>query len=396
MIQFEEAFAEVLKHSIDFGIETVSLKNSIGRVLAETICADRDFPPFNRSTKDGIAINYRSVLKGRKTLVIEGVCSAGMPQQELKEDFNCLEVMTGAVVPKNTDTIVMYEHITIENAKATFLKTPEQGVNIHAQGTDEKEGAVLLSVGTLIDAAEVGILATVGKGTVKVKKLPKTSVISTGNELVAVENVPLPHQIRKSNTISLEAALYKESIFPEQLHLADNKQEIEEALRIAMENNDVLLLSGGVSKGKYDYIPEVMEELDVQKIFHRVAQKPGKPFWFGVHKETNTVIFSFPGNPVSTFANYHVYFLPWLCKSLGLPQENLQVVLQEEIEVKPPLTKFVQVSTFWEDGLLCAKLINGNGSGDLTTLSKANGFICLRPKADIYRAGEPVPFIKVK
>ncbi|WP_291868381.1 molybdopterin molybdotransferase MoeA [Maribacter sp.] len=396
MIQFDEAFIKVIEHSIDFGTETVSLKNSIGRVLAETICADRDFPPFNRSTKDGIAINYKSVLEGRKILKIEGVCSAGMPQQELKDYTNCLEVMTGAVVPKNTDTIVMYEHITINNGKATFLKKPEQGINIHAKGTDEREGVVLLPIGTLIDAAEVGILATVGKAKVKVKRLPRTSVISTGNELVAVEKTPLPHQIRKSNTISLEVALYKEGIFSKQLHLADDKQEIKKALHSTLEHNDVLLLSGGVSKGKYDYIPEVMEQLGVQKIFHRVAQKPGKPFWFGVHEKTKTVIFSFPGNPVSTFANYHVYFLPWLRKSLRLPQENLQVLLQEEIEVKSPLTRFIQVKTFLQEGCFCVELINGNGSGDLTTLSKADGFICLRPKVGVYKIGELVPFIKVK
>jgi len=396
MINFEDAFSKVLKHTKDFGEETVALKNSVGRVLAETICADRDFPPFNRSTKDGIALNYKSILEGKTELKIEGICSAGIPQQELKEDYNCLEIMTGAVLPKNADTIVMYEHVTINEGVVTINEIPIQGINIHAQGTDEKEGAVLLSPGTIIDAAEVGVLATVGKSIVKVKKLPKISVISTGNELVPVEEKPLPHQIRKSNILSIEAALHKEYIIPQQLHLVDKKEEIKKSLSIALKNNDALLLSGGVSKGKYDFIPEVMEELGVEKVFHRVAQKPGKPFWFGIHKQTNTIIFSFPGNPVSTFTNYHVYFLPWLKKSLGLPQDNLQIQLQEEIEAKPPLTKFVQVTTFLEKGMFCGKLIHGNGSGDLTTLSRANGFVCLSPMEDVYKIGELVPFIKVK
>lgn len=396
MINFEEALSKVLEYAKDFGEETITLKNSVGRVLAETICADRDFPPFNRSTKDGIALNYKSILEGKTELKIEGICSAGIPQQELKEDYNCLEIMTGAVLPKNADTIVMYEHVSITDGVVTINEIPKQGINIHAQGTDEKKGAVLLFPGTIIDAAEVGILATVGKALVKVKKLPKISVISTGNELVPVEEKPLPHQIRKSNVLSIVTALYKEYITPEQLHLVDKKEEIKKSLSIALKNNDALLLSGGVSKGKYDYIPEVMEELGVEKVFHRVAQKPGKPFWFGIHKETNTIIFSFPGNPVSTFANYHVYFLPWLKKSLGLPQDNLQVQLQEEIEAKPPLAKFVQVTTFLEKGMFCGKFINGNGSGDLTTLPRANGFVCLLPRENIYKIGELVPFIKVK
>ncbi|WP_298488517.1 molybdopterin molybdotransferase MoeA [uncultured Maribacter sp.] len=396
MINFEDAFSKVLEHAKDFGEETVTLKNSVGRVLAETIFADRDFPPFNRSTKDGIALNYKSILEGKTELKIEGICSAGIPQQELKEDYNCLEIMTGAVLPKKADTIVMYEHVSIRDKVVTINQIPKQGINIHAQGTDEKKGAVLLSPGIRIDAAEVGILATVGKSVVKVKKLPKISVVSTGNELVPVEEKPLPHQIRKSNVLSIDAALYKEYVIPEQLHLADKKEEIKKSISVALKKNDALLLSGGVSKGKYDFIPEVMEELGVEKVFHRVAQKPGKPFWFGVHKETNTIIFSFPGNPVSTFANYHVYFLPWFKKSLGLPQDNLQVLLQEEIEAKPPLTKFVQVTTFLEKGMFCAKLINGNGSGDLTTLSNANGFVCLSPREDAYKIGELVPFIKVK
>ncbi len=396
MIQYTEALNKVLEHTIDLGEETVTLKNSVGRVLAETICADRDFPPFNRSTKDGIALNYNAILEGKTELKIEGICSAGIPQKELKEDYNCLEIMTGAVLPKNADTIVMYEHVSITDEVVTINQIPKQGINIHVQGTDEKKGAVLLSPGIIIDAAEVGILATVGKSMVKVKKLPKISVVSTGNELVPVEEKPLPHQIRKSNVLSIDAALYKEYIIPKQLHLADKKEEIRKSLFEALKNNDALLLSGGVSKGKYDYIPEVMQELGVEKVFHRVAQKPGKPFWFGVHKETKTIIFSFPGNPVSTFANYHVYFLPWLKKSLGLPQEELELVLQEEIEVKLPLTKFVQVATFFKKGMFCGKVIEGNGSGDLTTLSKANGFICLAPKEKKYKVGELVPFIKVK
>ncbi len=285
MISFKDAYEKVLQYPLDLGEEKVLLQKTIGRVLAEDILADRYFPPFDRSTKDGIAINYAAIEKGRNSFKIEGVLPAGMPQEALQFLENCLEIMTGAVCPKNADTIVMYEQVTIENGIATLLKAPKKGQNIHRKGSDEKEGAVLLKKGGRIDTAEIGVLASVGKAEVLVKKVPKITVISTGNELAAISETPLPHQIRKSNTMSLEAALSKEGIFPQQLHLLDEKNKIEEALEEAIQENDVLILSGGVSKGKFDFIPDAMETLGVKKIFHRVAQSPGKPFWFGVHTE---------------------------------------------------------------------------------------------------------------
>ncbi|VAW11414.1 Molybdopterin molybdenumtransferase [hydrothermal vent metagenome] len=396
MISFKDAYEKVLQQSLDLGDEKVLLQKSMGRVLAEEIFADRDFPPFDRSTKDGIAINYAAIEKGRISFKIEGVLPAGMPQETLQFLENCLEIMTGAVCPKNADTIVMYEQVTIENGIATLLKAPKKGQNIHRKGSDEKEGTVLLKKGGRIDTAEIGVLASMGKAEVLVKKVPKIAVISTGNELVAVSETPLPHQIRKSNTMSLEAALSKQGVFSQQLHLSDEKNKIEEALEKAVQENDVLILSGGVSKGRFDFIPDAMETLGIKKIFHRVAQRPGKPFWFGVHPVQNTVIFAFPGNPISTFANYHLYFLPWLYTTWGLAVESKTVILQEEIKIEPPLTRFIQVKTTWKQGGLCANTLSDNGSGDLTSLSRSDGFICLDPREKSYQKGELVPFVSTK
>jgi len=396
MISFKEAYEKVLQHCLDLREEKVLLQKSIGRVLAEDILADRDFPPFDRSTKDGIAINYATIEKGMNSFKIEGVLPAGMPEETLQSSENCLEIMTGAVCPKNADTIVMYEHITIENEIATLSKTPKKGQNIHRKGSDKKEGTVLLKKGVRIDAAEIGVLASVGKTEVLVKKVPKITVIATGNELVAVSETPLPYQIRKSNTLSLKAALSKEGIFPQQLHLPDEKNKIEEALEKAIQEHDVLILSGGVSKGKFDFPPDAMKTLGVKKIFHRVAQRPGKPFWFGVHPERKTVVFSFPGNPISTFANYHLYFLPWLYTTWGLAVESKMVILQEEIKIEPPLTRFIQVKTTLKEGSLCANTLNDNGSGDLTSLSRSDGFICLEPRERSYQKGEVVRFFSTR
>jgi molybdopterin molybdotransferase len=396
MINFEEAYQKVMQHTLDLGVGGVGLMKCNGRTLAEDIMADRDFPPFNRATKDGIAINYSAIEKGVKRFKIEAVLSAGMPQTTLGDTANCVEIMTGAVIPQNADTVIMYEQVTIENGIATLSKEPTKGQDIHKKGSDVVAGSVLLTGGMRIGAAEIGVLASVGKSKVLVKRLPKVCVVSTGDELVDVDQVPLPHQIRKSNTLSLFAALQKEGIMAERLHLNDDRKVIEETLSNILKDYDVLLLSGGVSKGKFDFIPEVMKTLGVQKVFHRVAQRPGKPFWFGKQEEMKTMVFSFPGNPVSTFANYHIYFLPWLQKCLGLLQEEKEVLLEEPILIKPPLTRFIQVKTQVKKGVTWAKTIRENGSGDLTSLAYSDGFICLQPREDDYEKGESVPFVATR
>lgn len=396
MITFKEAYQKVLAHPLDLGNEVVPLLASHGRILAASIVADRDFPPFNRATKDGIAINYATLEGGRTTLKIEGVASAGMPQQKLFDKHACLEVMTGAVVPLETDTVIMYEHLAIKNGWVTIEKEVQKGQNIHYQGSDEAQGAALLAKGKRIASADIGVMASVGAASVSVKAVPKVCAISTGNELVDVHQIPAPHQIRKSNSITLQVALSKVNIAASTLHLKDEKKDIEEGLKMALQKNDVLLLSGGVSKGKFDFIPEVMDALGVEKVFHRVAQRPGKPFWFGVHHEYKTVIFSFPGNPVSTFANYHLYFLAWLHTSWKIPVETHHAVLGATVTIQGSLTRFIQVETYWNNARLCTKPITENGSGDLTSLAKADGFVCLEPRDAAYEEGELVPFVPTR
>ncbi len=254
----------------------------------------------------------------------------------------------------------------------------------------------MLHKNTKISAATIGVLAAVGVTKVLVKKLPRITLISTRNELVEVGEIPLPHQIRKSNMQSLYAALSEEGIISQQIHLKDELENIRCGLQKAIRENDVLLLSGGVSKGKFDFIPMVTEELRVQKIFHKVQQRPEKPFWFGLHEATNTLVFSFPGNPVSTFANYHVYFKDWLKKSIRLPVVKIDAILNEVVEVKGTLTLCLQVKTAWRLGNLTASLVNENGSGDLISLAKSDAFVRLAPRDTPYAIGEVVPIVPIQ
>lgn len=396
MISFKDAYHKVLALYQDFGLEQIPLETAMGRVLAEDIVADRNFPPFNRATKDGIAINYDAIENGLTSFKIEGVLAAGMPSQQLKDTSNCIEIMTGAVVPNNADTVVMYEHLIIENGAATLTKNPNRGQDIHLDGSDQKKGDLVLKKHCILSASEIGVLAAVGKASVKVRKLPKVAIVSTGNELVEVEEFPLPHQIRKSNIHTLYAALSEEGIVPTKLHLPDEKASIKKVLDNTLREHKAVLLSGGVSKGKFDFLPQVLEELGVEKIFHGVYQRPGKPFWFGIQRETKTVVFSFPGNPVSTFANYNVYFKDWLRRSLDLPLPKIDVILKEAVAVKGDLTLLLRVKIMFNRGHLVATLVKENGSGDLCSLVITDGFIVLEPKIDAYEVGELVPFVPTR
>ena len=395
MIPFEEAYQKVLQHPLSLGSESVTLLESVGRILSEDIKADRDFPPFNRSTKDGIALNFSTIEKGNTRFKVEGILSAGMAQQTLSSPDNCFEIMTGAVLPLNADTIIMYEETEIKNGWASIGRTPKKGQNIHRQGSDKRTGEILLKKDTRVTAAVIGVLASVGKTEVMVKKLPRVCVVSTGNELVEVSENPLPHQIRKSNSLSLVAALEKQNIQATSLHLPDDKALIKTALKKALSEHDILMLSGGVSKGKFDFIPDALNALGIEKVFHRVAQRPGKPFWFGIQRDQRKVVFSFPGNPVSTFANYHIYFLPWLSKSLGQEQKERTVILDEIVRPHPKLTLFLQVKTKWLEGRFHAKLVQGNGSGDLVSLAQADGFVCVPSGNNDVPKGSILTFISV-
>lgn len=396
MISFKAAIQKVLDNTQDYGNEHVDLMQSNNRILAETIIADRDFPPFDRATKDGIAISFDGVLSSNQTFKVAGIAQAGSPQQVLQNNTECIEVMTGAMVPKNADTVVMYEHISLDNGSFSLLRPVTKGQNIHYAGSDVAKSEELLKPGVQITAAEIGVLASVGKSEVLVKKTPKIAVIATGNELVEVDEKPLPYQIRKSNSFTLKGLLAKESISADLYHLIDEPDALKEKLEVLVTDYDVLLLSGGVSKGKFDFLPETFDALGVEKIFHKVLQRPGKPFWFGKLKSKNTTIFSFPGNPVSTFVNYHVYFKPWLNKTLGVATSEFTVFLNEPIHNKTDLTLFVGVTVSIHKGELFAKIVTTTGSGDLIGLSKVDGFIQISPKEVLDEGKKLVPFMPTR
>lgn len=385
-----EATRIVLENAIDYGIEYVPFDQAHRRVLAEALIADRDFPPFDRVTMDGIAIQWQSYQNGQRTFRIESTQTAGDVQHTLQNAAACIEVMTGASLPINTDTVIKYEDVTIDNRVAQLTFTVREKQNVHFRGEDRMAGAAIVPAGTFLGPPEIAIAASVGATEVMVKKLPSVVIITSGDELVAVEQVPLPHQIRSSNVHCIATLLKEYQITADFIHIPDDLATTQQTIQKALTQYDVLILCGGVSQGKKDFIPKALQTEGVKKHFHKLSQQPGKPFWFG--RKGNNLVFALPGNPVSSFMCARRYFVPWLRKSLGLPpMNNIYAALSEDYIYTSPLTYFLQVQLFQEGAMLMARPVTGHGSGDFANLVNTQGFLELPKDQNEFHKGEILP-----
>ncbi|MBF8965096.1 molybdopterin molybdotransferase MoeA [Pontibacter sp. FD36] len=389
MISVQEAEPIIQAQVRDFGTEQLPFEKALGRVLAEDLRTDRDLPPFNRVAMDGIAIRYEAFAAGTRTFRIKGTQAAGDSPIEISASDECVEIMTGAALPPSVDTVIRYEDLELQDGQAKVkVDILQKGQSIHIQGKDRKQGEVVAAANQVITAALIGMAAAVGATELTVKKLPRTVVISTGDELVDVEATPSPFQIRRSNSYMVKAALEKYGLVADQLHIADDQSQLKMQLQDCLERYDVLILSGGISMGKFDYIPQVLEELAVEKLFHKVQQRPGKPFWFGAHAG-GAVVFALPGNPGSTFMCLHRYFMPCLQTCLGIAKTGMYAALNTDFSFQPRLQYFLQVTLrISEQGLLVATPLEGNGSGDFSNLIEADAFLELPAERSDFKKGE--------
>lgn len=386
----EEAEKLIQANAGDYGVEIIPFELSSGRVLAETIKADRDLPPFNRVSMDGVAITYKAIEEGITKFHIKATQAAGDSPVEIDNNDECIEIMTGAALASSIDTIIRYEDVVIEDGYATLtISSVQKNQNIHKQGADKKQGDIILMPGRLITPAVINSIASVGEAELRVKRLPRVVIISSGDELVEVAAKPSPYQIRKSNSHTIQAVLNQHGITAGMLHIPDDAEVTKQNIQQCLQNYDVILLSGGISMGKFDYIPQALNELEVTKVFHKVAQRPGKPFWFGKH-DSGVVVFAFPGNPVATFLGMQRYFIPWLQKTTGLtPKPPVYGILNKDFSFKPPLKYFLQVKlNFSEHGQILAEPIEGNGSGDFANLADTDAFMELPLEKDEFKKGE--------
>lgn len=388
MISVQQAEDIIFSQVRNFGTEEIFYENASGRILAEDILADRDLPPFDRSTVDGIAISFTSYERGIQNFNIKAVQAAGEVPVSIDNENDCIEIMTGASLHSSMDTVIRYEDILINNNVASININIKKGQNIHLKGRDKKAGEILVKANQVITPSILGIAASVGKTFLTVKKLPRVAIISTGDEMIPPENTPTPFQLRRSNGITIKSVLEKYKIDADWLHWNDDLEFIKKELSQCIDNYDILLMSGGVSMGKFDYLPKACEKLGIEKLFHKIKQRPGKPFWFG-KSQNEKLVFAFPGNPVSVFMCLHRYFIPWLEKSLEIPENPQYAVLQNDINFPFSLQYFAQVKLSMNpSGQLIAESVNTNGSGDFSHLAETDAFIELPLEKNEFKKGE--------
>lgn len=374
LISVNEAENIILSELRDFGVEQISIEKAIGRILSSPLIADRDFPPFDRVTMDGIAINFKDYQSGKREYRIQSTQSAGEEKHTLILDNECIEVMTGADLPNNTDTVIRYEDLEITNGFAKILTEVKPQQNVHFKGEDRMRGTIIVNGNQKIRPAEIAIAASIGAVELTVKKLPKIAIITSGDELVAIDKTPELHQIRSSNVYAIASILNEYSIESTKIHIPDDFDQTVEIIEKVISDFDVLILSGGVSMGKKDFIPKALENLGIEKLFHKIAQTPGKPIWFG--KKAKKLVFALPGNPVSTYMCMVRYFKPWLNQSLGLNNINTEFAqISEDFQFQSPVTYFLQVKLTNQNGVLIAQPIKGHGSGDFANLVDADAFL---------------------
>ena len=386
-------------------VEDCALAQAHGRVLREPVRADRPMPPFDRVTMDGYALRAAAVERGVREFRVLGMQAAGMIPLTLDADDGCIEIATGAVLPQGADAVVPYEETKSgqtpsAGGRAMITLAPdvaiEPGRNVHRRGSDAAEGEILLEPGTRLGGGEIAVAATCGAAHVTVAARPSIAIVATGDELVEVDARDLtPHQVRKSNDHALRAALMISGLAGriERLHLRDLRHEVESGLRRILSEFDVVLLTGGVSKGKFDFVPAALADLGVEEKLRGVAQRPGKPMWFGVSPR-RTPVFALPGNPVSAYTCLHRYVLPALARMAGaVPPAAETVVLAETVRFTPPLAYFlpVRVRTA-EDGRQVAVPQPFNTSGDLGGLVGTDGFLELPADVNEFPSGSTARF----
>jgi len=391
MISPAEADALIGRHLACLPIESLPLVQCAGAVLRENIYGERDQPPFDRVAMDGIAIDSAAVRGGLARLRVQAMQAAGDPPLTLANGQHCIEIMTGAMLPTGCDAVIPVEQIRLAEGFAQLpadLKV-ESWQNVHRRGTDSRQGALLLSSGSRLSAPEIALAASAGMPRIRVSAQPTVIVVSTGNELVEPGEPLLPHQIRRSNAYGIVAALRQRGFLRiADDHLPDSLDSLTRRLRVHLDTHDVVILSGGVSMGRLDLVPQALQTLGVREIFHRIAQRPGKPMWFGIGAN-GTAVFALPGNPVSTMVCLARYVVPAIQAAMGQTDTSApRIALAAPVEVKTALTGFMPVRLSCDEwGRPWAHPCATNGSGDFTSLGGTDGFVELPPGPNTYAKG---------
>ncbi|MCD6091381.1 MAG: molybdopterin molybdotransferase MoeA [Bacteroidales bacterium] len=385
MIQQEEAFKIIKESVITLGTEFVPFQNSLGRILAENVYSDMDMPPFNKSAVDGFACRKQDL---NNDLVLLEVIPAGVAPTKTVGANQCSQIMTGAAVPEGADTIIMVEHTEKIEGKIRFIQSKTNS-NICAIAEDLKKGDLVLAKGTLLKAQQIPVLASVGNTFIQVYRQAKVVVISTGDELVEPHQTPQTSQIRNSNAVQMMAQLQQLGIKGRYIGIAkDSPESTREMLEEALDSSDMVLLSGGVSMGEFDFVPEILEEKGIEILFKSIAVQPGRPTVFG--KKDKQFFFGLPGNPVSSFVQFELLVKPLLYNMMGFDFKALPLKMPMGIEFSRKKAKrksYIPVY-FNQDGEVMP--VDYNGSAHIHSYVYADGMISINIGESTLKKGQVV------
>ena len=388
--------------------ESVELIASAGRVLAETVAGDRDLPPFPRSTRDGYAVRSSDLKVLPKLLDVIGEIRAGEKIENIPADIpagKTASIMTGAPVPAGADAVVMVEYSTLHGDRVEITRSVVAGENVVARGAEARNGATLLERGQVLNEAAVGVAASVGKSRVEVYRRPQVAVLTTGDEIVGVDSTPGPTEIRNSNSYSLAAQIRRAGGEAVLLPVAPDELG---RLRSLIEQGllaDLLIMTGGVSMGRYDLVEQALSELNAEFFFTGAKIQPGRPVVFGKcpavsgREARGTYFFGLPGNPVSTMVTFELFAHPVLealCGCMPRRKQFLSARLQKEIRVKAGLKRFLPATLSGEFERVEVALVGWQGSGDVAAAARANCYIVVPEDRECIAAGEWVPVMRIE
>jgi molybdenum cofactor synthesis domain-containing protein len=398
MIPIAEAIEIVLSHAPCLGVESVQLKDSVGRILAEDIIADTDLPPFDRAQMDGYAVRAADVATTPARLQIAGESAAGAGWHHEMSSGSAVRIMTGAPVPKGADAVQQVELTREVNGEVEILESVSSGRSIVRQASEIRAGETVLRPGEQISAAMIATLASFGYAEVKVSRRPRVAVMATGSELVDVNQKPARDQIRDSNNYTIEAYASQSNAIVARLPLAgDDTEELKRAMREAAATSDVLITSGGVSMGVYDFTKAALKELGAQIFFERVALRPGKPTVFA--RLGNALVFGLPGNPVSVAVTFNLFARTALRAMQGATQTTLaedHAVLARDLKGSIDRESYLPaVLKTDEKGMLLAEPLKWGGSSDFVSFAKATALINIPAGAKTIDAGSRVKVVRL-
>lgn len=379
MLRLDDATTLIRRNWPALPTARVSFEAACGTVLRSAIRADRDVPACDRATMDGIAIAFPAWSSGVRAFEIEGTAAAGRPPESLRNpQSGCLQIMTGAPIPAGATCVIPVEDLDVTPKCARLRDNIRvvEGQHIHTRGADRRRNDLVLATGTRLSAADIAVAAGLGVTKIDVAAWPRAGILSVGDELVPAGRPVEDYQVRPSNACGIEAALRRFGLQDVRVAACgDTEESIDKALADLMRTSDLILTSGGVSKGAFDYVPAALERAGFGCILHGIRQKPGKPLWFGV--SDRRAAFGLPGNPVSTLVCLHRLVLPGLLAAAGAPPSPpLSVSLAAPLKIESNLTTFLPARLETDDnGRTLAALPAYHGSGDFTALSATHGFI---------------------